>query len=102
MRPCGRFVAPGTCSASSGPSARFAGLRARQKQLSLAGVLHQGSRAFELFASIVGASELREKIASDAREEVIGTQRGFVDERVDELEARGWPERHRHRDGAVQ
>src|SRR5262249_36688706 len=86
---------------TSGPSARFAGLRAREKQLSLAGILRQRSRAFEVLASVIRASELREKITPDAREQVVSAQRGFVGERIDELEPCGRPERHRHRDRAV-
>src|ERR1700690_3480601 len=46
---------------------RLTCLRARRKQLALAGILRQQRRALEFPAGLVGAAELGKKVAPDAR-----------------------------------
>ena len=72
-----------------------AGGRAREEQRALARVARERGGALELRPRLVDAAELREQVAAHARQQVVVPQRRLVGQRVDELEARLGPERHR-------
>src|SRR5437867_7271664 len=76
--------------------------RALQKEVALTCVLRKRCRALELRARFVGASELCQKIAARARQEVVRLESRFRCERVDELKARRGTERHPHGDRTIQ
>src|ERR1700674_932709 len=75
---------------------------ALEEQFALARVLRERGRALELRAGLLGAAELGEEVASHARQQVIGSERGLRGQRIDELEARAGTDRHRDGDRAVQ
>src|SRR5947209_19526266 len=75
-------------------------LRASEQQLPLSRVLREGCGSLELRARLVAAAELEQEVAANAGQEMIPAQRWFAGERVDELEACLWPERHRNGDRA--
>ena len=59
-------------------------------------------RPFEFDAGLGVATELLQKVPTHARQQVIGLQRGLASQRVDQFEAGGRPECHRHRHRPVQ
>ena len=73
-----------------------------EQEFGLACVARERCGALELRLCVGEAPELEEKVAADAGQEMIGLERRFRDERVDELETRGWTEGHGESDGAIQ
>src|SRR5712692_2963067 len=73
-----------------------------EQQGALAAVAREGCRPLELGTGLLTAPQLGEEVAPYAREEVVGLERRLGDQLIDDLEARGRPERHRERDRAIQ
>src|SRR5262249_37237324 len=67
-----------------------------------AGVACEGRRPLELHAGFVESAELREKVASHARQQMVALERTFLLQLIDELETCRRTERHGHRHRAVQ
>src|SRR5580704_16456194 len=76
--------------------------RTREKQFAFAGIAGQRRRALELQTGFREAADLGEKIAADARQQVIILKHRVRTERIDKREARLRAGRHRNRDRAVQ
>src|SRR5919201_6830142 len=99
-----------------GPSPRFLVLRlyssrsstclsragALEEQFALADVACERRRPLELRAGLVETAELGEEVAAHARQEVVALEQRLRGQRIDELEARRRPERHRQRDRPIQ
>src|ERR1051325_9975575 len=79
-----------------------AGGGALQKERALAGVARERGGALELRARLAEAAKLEEQVTPNARQEVVGLERGFRRQRIGDLEPRCRPECHPDRDGAIQ
>src|ERR1700733_3964310 len=77
-------------------------LSTRQQQLTLSCVACQRSRALELRASFIEASEFVQQIAAHARQQMIILERAFCRQRVHHFQPGRRTERHRNRDRAIQ
>ena len=73
-----------------------------KKQRALARIPREGRRALELRACFVKSADLLEEIAPHARQEMVPPKCRLRSQRIDELEARCWTERHRNSNGTIQ
>src|SRR5438067_767594 len=87
---------------SSRSSAWFSCAGALEEQFALAEVARERRRPLELRARLVETAEPGEEVAAHARQEVVALERRLRGQRIDELEARRRPERHRERDRPIQ
>jgi len=86
-------------SQSSGQRARLCPL---EQQRTLALVLRQAGGPFEFGLRFRVPAQLRQQVAAHAGQQVVGAQRGHVQQGVGEGQARLRTIRHAQRDGAVQ
>ena len=77
-------------------------LRTFEEQLALARVVRERRCALKLPAGFVKAAELREKVSTHARQEVIVLECGLRDEVINEREPGLWTKRHSDGNRAVQ
>jgi hypothetical protein len=81
---------------------RRAGGGAGEEQGTLAPVAGEGSGAFEFGAGFGETSELEEKIAADAGQEMVGLQGGLGRDLIDERETGGGTARHGNGNSSVE
>jgi len=77
-------------------------LSPRQQHFAVARVLRERGRTLELRARLGMPCEPFQQIATRSRQPGIVAQRGFLAQRIDEIERRLRPLRHAHRHGAIQ
>src|SRR5688500_11847338 len=73
-----------------------------EQEIPLPGVSSETCGSLELRTGFAAASQLRQEVAANGGEEVIGRERGLLEEPVHDFETRRRAERHGDRDGAVQ
>src|SRR2546426_8534603 len=72
------------------------------QELALHDVLSQRRGALELGARLRGPAEFAQQIAANGRQQMVRLERWLGDERLREIEAGCWTERHPHGDRSVQ
>ena len=75
---------------------------AGEEEVAFAGVAGEGSGALEFGAGFVEAVEFLEQVGADAGQEMVGLERGLVEEGVDEIESGLRTISHRDSDSAVE
>ena len=73
-----------------------------QQQATLFGIAREQRRPLELLPRLVEPPQLHQEIGSHRGQQVIGLERGFLHERIHQLQPGGRTEGHGHGHGAVQ